>query len=448
MAERIEFVRVVDGPIQALDLQNGVGTVSTLGQIVRVEIDSIITDFNGLGDFTLNGQPVNAANATRADMSGLAPGNGVRVEVEGELRSGVVVAESLAERPPASIRFDAVVDSVFANGFSLLGVDAQVQPTTQYLDENLRTFRIGDLSPGDYVSAQGFVSTAGQLMVTRLQRQDAVSESQARGHVDSFNPKNFPWLAAGSARWGFIPRWVKFKLNFLQIIREPARLAGTILLVHETMNQVEETRRAWLYNSGSRRVRRAPNVGYDNPATASDGLRTNDQLDMFNGAMDRYSWKLVGKKEIYIPYNAYRIHSPELKYTDIIKPRHINMDLTRYEKHRVWIVEASIREGTSHLFQERTFYVDEDSWQIALVDNYDRRGELWRVQEGHQIQVFDPKYYVTQAIVAHTIYDLQNSRYITLALSNEDDEYTQIDDEIENPRNYFNPRSISRFAFK
>ena len=237
-------------------------------------------------------------------------------------------------------------------------------------------------------------------------------------------------------------------IYFLQIIRKPARLAGSILMVHETANQVEETRRAWLYNSGSRRVRRAPNVGYDNPGTGSDGLRTNDQFDMYNGATDRYTWKLVGKREMYIPYNAYRIHSPELKYTDIIKPRHINQDLTRYEKHRVWVVEAEVRDGTSHIYGKRTFYVDEDTWQIAAVDNYDQRGELWRVQEGHQIQAYDPKYYVSQLIIAHPIYDLQNSRYLTIALSNEDDEVSEIEDEIEDPRKYFNPRTINRFAFK
>lgn len=237
-------------------------------------------------------------------------------------------------------------------------------------------------------------------------------------------------------------------IYFLQVIRSPARLAGQILLVHETANQVEEVRRAWLYNPGQRRIRRAPNVGYDNPGTASDGLRTNDQLDMFNGAMDRYTWKLVGKRELYVPYNAYRIHSPELDYDDIIQARHIDQDLTRYERHRVWVVEAEVREGTSHVYARRVFYVDEDSWQIMAVDNYDQRGQLWRVQEGHQVQAYDPNFYLTQGIVAHTIYDLQNSRYMTMALNNEDDEVTVIEDQIDNPQRYFNPRTINRFAFK
>ena len=52
------------------------------------------------------------------------------------------------------------------------------------------------------------------------------------------------------------------------------------------------------YNTGQRRGR-APNVAYDNPGTAADGLRTADQLDLFNGSPDRYEWKLLGKKEMW-----------------------------------------------------------------------------------------------------------------------------------------------------
>jgi len=98
-------------------------------------------------------------------------------------------------------------------------------------------------------------------------------------------------------------------LYFFQEVESPARLAGNILLVHETLNQKALPRQAWIYNPGQRRVRRAPNVAYDNPGTASDGLRTNDMTDMFNGAMDRFDWKIIGKKEMYVPYNSYKAHA-------------------------------------------------------------------------------------------------------------------------------------------
>jgi hypothetical protein len=99
-------------------------------------------------------------------------------------------------------------------------------------------------------------------------------------------------------------------LYFKQAVTAPARLAGGILLVHESMNQVKQPRDAWLYNPGQRRVRRAPQVAYDNPGHRADNMRTSDQLDMFNGAPDRYDWKLVGKREIYVPYNAYKLQDP------------------------------------------------------------------------------------------------------------------------------------------
>src|SRR5690349_13146945 len=170
-------------------------------------------------------------------------------------------------------------------------------------------------------------------------------------------------------------------IYFLQMTTAPARLVGTILLVHETMDQVKEPRRAWQYNPGQRRLRRAPNVGYDNPGTGADGLRTNDQYDMFNGAMDRYSWKVVGKKEMYVGYNGYRLASDQYKYKDIMLKGHINQDLPRYELHRVWVVDSTIQPGTTHLYKRRTFYLDEDTWAIVLADVYDQRDQLWRVQE-------------------------------------------------------------------
>ena len=149
---------------------------------------------------------------------------------------------------------------------------------------------------------------------------------------------------------------------FEQKVTAPARLAGTILMVHETLDQVKESRRAWVYNTGQRRVRRAPQVAYDNPGTASDGMRTSDQLDMFNGGIDRYDWKLVGKREVYVPYNSYKLHSDSLKVADIVTPMHINQEHSRYELHRVWVVEATLKEGKRHIYAKRRFYVDEDSW--------------------------------------------------------------------------------------
>jgi hypothetical protein len=204
---------------------------------------------------------------------------------------------------------------------------------------------------------------------------------------------------------------------FIQETVAPARLAGEVLLVQETLDQSLENRRAWVYNPGQRRVRRAPNVAFDNPGTNSDNLRTSDQFDMYNGSPQRYDWTLVGKKEMLVPYNSYKLNSNTLKYSDILKKNHINPDVARYELHRVWVVDSKLKSGQSHLYSRRTLYVDEDSWQIVAVDCYDSRGQLYRVQEGHVINFYEVPALWT---ALETVYDLTNGRYLALGLDNEE----------------------------
>lgn len=206
-------------------------------------------------------------------------------------------------------------------------------------------------------------------------------------------------------------------INVISQITAPARLAGQALLVHEYIDQVKNPRMAWTYNPGQRRVRLAPNVAYDNPGAASDGLRTNDDITLFNGATDRYNWTLVGKKELLVPYNAYALGSDKLKISDIVMPGHINPAPARYELHRVWVVEARLKAGISHLYSRRTFYVDEDSWSIMVADTYDQRDQLWRVSELHTVQAHNIPALLPVAEVHH---DLLSGRYLVSGLINEE----------------------------
>jgi hypothetical protein len=208
---------------------------------------------------------------------------------------------------------------------------------------------------------------------------------------------------------------------YKQRIEAPARLEGNVLLVHENLNQVSEPRAAWIYNAGQRRVRRAPDVAYDGPGTASDGLRTSDDLDMFNGAPDRYDWELVGKREMYIGSNNYKLLDKDLRYKDILLKGHLDPDYLRYELRRVWVVDATLKDDKRHIYSRRTFYVDEDTWQIAAADQYDGRGELWRVKEAHGMSHYHVKvpWYATEVQ-----YDLVNGRYLPIGLENELTGYT------------------------
>ncbi|MBQ4891000.1 DUF1329 domain-containing protein [Shewanella sp. MMG014] len=203
---------------------------------------------------------------------------------------------------------------------------------------------------------------------------------------------------------------------FKQVVRQPARLAGTALLVKETMDQEALPRQAWTYNTGQRRVRKAPNVAFDTPGTVSDGLRTTDDFDMFNGSPVRYNWELVGKKELYIPYNDYKLHSDALEYDQILTPGHINPEFARWEKHRVWEVKATLKDGMRHIYKTRVFYIDEDSWQVSLTDMYDNRDELYRVGTAHSINYYEvPTHWSTLEI----FHDLQSRRYLAMGLDNE-----------------------------
>ncbi len=227
--------------------------------------------------------------------------------------------------------------------------------------------------------------------------------------------------------------------NILYFYREeflsPARLAGGVLLIHETINQVKEPRMAWQYNAGQRRVRRAPQIAYDSPG--AEGMRTLDDFDMFNGAPDRFDWKLVGKQELYIPYNAYKLGSPKLKYSDIIKPGHLNPEHTRYELHRVWHVTATLKPGQRHIYSRRDLFIDEDSWQAAEADAYDGRGNLWRVSEGHTSFFYDQQ---MPLFNAETHYDVQSGRYAVNALYNEEKNAYQFG--INYSRKQFTPNAL------
>jgi hypothetical protein len=159
---------------------------------------------------------------------------------------------------------------------------------------------------------------------------------------------------------------------------------------------------------------------------------------MFNGAIDRYDWKLMGKREIYVPYNAYKLHNDKLKYSDILTPLHINPEHPRYELHRVWVVDATLKEGERHIYKRRTFYIDEDSWQILIVDIYDNRDELWRVSEGHVINYYEvPTIWTTLEVTT----DLQAGRYIALGLDNETRIY---DFSIKRSRDDYTPAALRR----
>jgi len=168
---------------------------------------------------------------------------------------------------------------------------------------------------------------------------------------------------------------------------------------------------AYLYVPGQRRVRKAPEIGfYDSPGTGSDGLRTADQRFLFaiTGDEEWYDYSKPVRREMIIPYNSYKLASPEHSFKDIVLKGHVNSDLKRYELHRVWVVEGKLKPGFRHLGPHRVVYLDEDSWWGVYAEMYDQQDNLWRVSEAYSMN-----FYNLPAIVwwgeAHM--DVINGRY-------------------------------------
>jgi len=221
----------------------------------------------------------------------------------------------------------------------------------------------------------------------------------------------------------------------------PARAAGNVILVYEALNAQAQPRQAWQYSPGTRRVRRAPNIAYDNPGTNSDGLSTSDAFDGYNGAPDRYDWTVLGKNVRLVSANAYDGESAP--YRDYLQAMHLNQDKVRYEARRVWEFEAKLRPNTRHVYARRVYHNEEDAWQISSAELYDGRGQLWRMQELHQIQRYNVP---LCGSAGEIVYDLQAGRYLALALQNEEPPVNYFADELDPSR--YTPNSIRQLGVR
>jgi hypothetical protein len=187
----------------------------------------------------------------------------------------------------------------------------------------------------------------------------------------------------------------------------PARRAGESIMLKDAANPLQQPRRAWQYLPGQRRVKLAPNLAYDTPNPGTAGAGTYDDVFVFNGALDRYDWKLVGKQEMIVPYNTYKLtYAQDPK--SLTTPNHLAPDFVRWEKHRVWVVEGNLKPGARHVYQKRRFYLDEDSWAALASDQYDARGQLYRGSFAFLSQSYDKQ---VPDSTPFMIYDLVGGSY-------------------------------------
>ena len=175
----------------------------------------------------------------------------------------------------------------------------------------------------------------------------------------------------------------------------PARRAGESIMLKNATNPLHFPGRAWQYMPAQRRVKQISVLAYDtpNPGTAR--------------ALELYDWTLVGKQEMIVPYNTYKLtYARDAK--SLTTPNYISPDFVRWEKHRVYVVEGNLKSGSKHIYQKRRFYLDEDSWAALASDQYDASGQLYRGSFAFLSQSYDQQ--VPDATPFMT-YDLSRGSY-------------------------------------
>src|SRR5690606_38331791 len=191
------------------------------------------------------------------------------------------------------------------------------------------------------------------------------------------------------------------------VTKEPARRAGEMTGYMDFLDPTSRPRRAWSYTPGQRRVKLAPEFAYDTPVASMGGIELFDELFMFSGMQDRFDFKLVGKKEMYIPYNNYELYFDCNADTQLMAS-HLNPECERWELHRVWEVEATLKEGRRHVYSKRTYYLDEDTYGAGLYDAWDQSGQLYRSMMLGGVQLYD---HDIPYIVKHVSYDFNRGMY-------------------------------------
>ncbi len=215
----------------------------------------------------------------------------------------------------------------------------------------------------------------------------------------------------------------------------PAIRAGEAIIGHQTLDESQTN--AWVYLVGQRRVRKLPNACCDTPTPAAAGLAWFDEVETFNARLDRYDWKLVGKRELYIPYNSNRTLVPA-KDSDVLGPKHLNPDHVRWELHRVWVVEATVKPGQRHTAPKSRYYIDEDSWWPVLADRWDANGQLWRVAYSTPVAMPDLP---GQVGLGWGVYDLLAGSYVAMELVNEQPmQYRLVSPRFK--ESYFSPENL------
>jgi hypothetical protein len=223
------------------------------------------------------------------------------------------------------------------------------------------------------------------------------------------------------------------------VTTDPPFKAGEVILYRDPTDYSANSRQAWQYLTGQRRVRRAPTIGFDTPNQEASGVSNFDEIFVFNGSPDRYDWKIVGKQELYVPYNDNKLLGSDHALVFKNGPANMNPDLLRWELHRVWVVDGTLRPGKRHVIPHRRFYLDEDTWSILLGDGWDAKGQLWKHYYGLPLLAPDLPGLVT---ITHVISNVQTGSW-SIAVLYDNAAGAQVKPIPPEPDSYFTPDALA-----
>jgi hypothetical protein len=259
---------------------------------------------------------------------------------------------------------------------------------------------------GDELRWNSMLRWRGESVVSRQKIWTVTPSGQRVLASDIEGYEQFPWNYGPDTTEkfdGVVP------VIYMQFVYGPAFRAGEGLLAYQSVDYAKENSQAWTYLAGQRRVRRAPSVGFDTPDFVASGANFFDEVQAPNGNPERYDWKLVGKQEMYVPYNENRMFS--VKDADAMGANHLNPDHIRWELHRVWVLESDRKADQRHAVAKRRYYIDEDSWSTVLMDGWDDQGTLWRTSELFGFSAPDIPAYVG-GTCNDAFYNLQTGQYV------------------------------------
>lgn len=225
--------------------------------------------------------------------------------------------------------------------------------------------------------------------------------------------------------------------NALQVA--PPSSAGVVFLNYYLPTGKDGGQKVWFYTPGQRRIRMAPEFAYDVPIAAYGGAILWDEIFGFVGRMDRFDFKLVGKKEMLVPYNDFRITNTLSKKEDYLEKKFVNPSALRFEKHRVWVVDATRKSGARHVYSRRTFYIDEDCWCMVSQETYDNAGKIWRVFHNTPYPTYDVGGVNGFGWIT---YDLIKGNYFTTNMTGEPDSFSRSYETAEGLRINLTPQSV------